>query len=162
MPKNIAFGTQLNELTLKCAYVDIDNGYFDFLLKNKRIKKLTAGIDLNNRNLERLIGKFPILSEAEFTLKDNALSSTIIKFVQKSNLLNVLRIYHSSNDDREAFKMSLQDGVGDKFRVTYNNATSSSEYIIERKVPVGSAKTLFTFNLISVFITIFITHQFLV
>lgn len=160
LPKRITFGRALEEITLQCQYIDIGTEYFSFLDRYKKIKKLSAGIDLNNKNLLALIGKYPLLSEATFTLRYDVLSDTIIKFVKKSNRLNLLHFYHSSNENREDFKKKLEAGLGNDFRVHYFNTTSSSEYLIERKVPVGSASTLIAFNAIIAFIVIFLGRTF--
>lgn len=160
-PKWISFNRGLEELTFHCAHSDIDENYFKILLTYPRVKKLTAGAEFNNRQLSKLIGKFPVLSEAQFSFRVDVNTDTIYQFVRKSKRLNVLRFLFMANGNATEFATQLETNVREFFKVRFNVLEASTEFVVERIIPISIATKLLTSSAFILFIVLHIINRVL-
>lgn len=161
LPNKINFARDaLEELSVECAHHNIDNNYFEFILKNSHIKKLSAGIELNKDMLEnKLTGRFRYLRKASMSFNEDVHAETIAKFVRRSKQLNELRFTHTKINNPHRFMKQLQEILGGDFKVRYARITY--EYVIERTIPDGAVTTHFSSNAIALFILLYIGRVFL-
>lgn len=136
-PKKTIFGSMLKEITISCDTNNKNEDYFTFIHRYPKIRKLSAGIGLNNTSLRKLIGNLPDLSEASFDFVNDVTIENIVQFITNtSNVLNIVRFYHPSTSNPDQYKQRLEEFLGIDFSIQFQSERESIGFIIERKVPI--------------------------
>lgn len=136
-PKKTLFGPSLQDITLSCGAKDVSEDYFSFLYTYPQIKKLSAGVGLNDTSLQKLIGKLPNLSEATFYFGGDVTLDNIIHFIANtSKTLNILTFYHPSISNADQSKQRLDERFGLVFKIQFQIVGEFIEFVVERKIPI--------------------------
>lgn len=140
LPKHIKFNKfKLQEITLLCTAGDENEDFLNFIVKYKKLRKLSAGNALNNTHLSSLTGKVEKLSEAFFDFHKNVEVKNIIAFVQKAAFLNRLEFIHQDIANVNDFENQLKAELGADFNIQHFDipgSLTSKRFIIQRKVPI--------------------------
>lgn len=162
-PKTTLFGPRLEEITLSCDANNKNEDYFKFLYSYPQIKKLSAGVKLNDTSLQKLIGKLPKLSEASLDFGNDVTLDNIIHFITNtSKSLNILTFYHPSISNPDQYKQRLEERFGIVFKIQYQIVGESIEFVIERKIPIknGCSSTYPTYYVIFTLMLMYFVHAF--
>lgn len=93
--------TNLQSLVVELKQDEIDSkqndDYMNFLLKYSKIPRLTIGNGLKNVQLLKLIGNYPKLSQATFSIDPDVKADNIQKFIEESPSLNDFTVFGVNN-----------------------------------------------------------------
>lgn len=144
--EGITFGQQLNELVLECQ--PQNTKYFNTLFTFRQIKMLSTGnTKWNEHNLMKLVGEFPMLTDAEFVFHENVTLGSIEKFIRSNKKLDVLSFCFSKSKSKE-FLSQLQTIIGNDFKKTHENIAQTDFFVIEHKAPIHSGAKQIGFDAI--------------
>lgn len=119
LPMAVIFGgLELQELSLICSENERNYNYFSTLYRYPNIKSLNAGLEINNRDLLKMVGKFPRLTKANFSFSDGVQSETIVKFIEKCNQLTELSFVVSNkmvHEELESMVKQFETSISKKF-----------------------------------------------
>lgn len=153
---------KLKELTFTNSSSVHNDVCFDFIFTYENIIDKFTMRPLNDEQLLKLIRNYTQLSEANFEFKVDVSAESLVKFVQKSPMLNKLTFSRPGNLGE--FLKKLAEELGGDFNIVPLNSEMINHYSIERKVPVGNGSAPSTFaahNAVIISIAMIITRTFL-
>lgn len=157
IPMGITFGgEELEELNIKFFPQDRDYKYFSILYRYPNIKVLNAGFKLFNRDLLKMVGRFPLLTNANFEIKDDVTNNTIVKFIEKCDQLKEVNFFFESKELQSWTRNYLKERFSEKFTIPH-----AYEFGLVRLERNNSNVKFVTSGLLSFFIVIHICHAFL-
>lgn len=144
--EGITFGPELNELVLECQ--PQNTKYFNTLFAYRQIKKLSTGsTKWNDQNLLKLVGEFPMLTQAELVFHENVTVDSIEKFIWSNKKLNVLLFHYALKSQPKEFLKQLQTSIGNKFEIHANKNDSKPDFFaIGHKTTIQSGAKQMGFN----------------
>lgn len=141
--EGITFGQDLNELVFDCQ--PQNTKYFNTLFAYRQIKKLTTGNSaFNDKSLLKLVGEFPMLTEAEFVFHGNVTVNSIEKFIRSHKQLNALSFCNfDSKSEPKEFLEQLQKSIGNDFEIhTHKNSAKTDLFSIEHEIQHSGTKRI--------------------
>lgn len=159
--EGIKFGQELNELVYECQPQNAK--YFNTLFTYQQIKKLSTGnSQWNDHNLLKLIGEFPTLAEAEFSIDENVTVDSIAKFIRSNKNLNMLSFWYFSKSESTDFLKELNTSVHNDFEIySLGNNTAANFVVVKRKAQIDSAAIQNGFDAMILFCTTLIASVFI-
>lgn len=154
-PMGITFGgDELQELTLHCDMLDGNYKYFNTLYRYPGVTSLNVGYNLNDRDLLKMVGRFPLLMKADF-LYLYADGDTVLKFVEKCDRLKEMNCSFGDHilTQRTAFDLREKFGV----KSVEMNTDDNARLRFERN---DSHSTLVTSGLVNMFVVVHICRAF--
>lgn len=161
--EGITFGQELNELVLECQ--EQNEKYFNTLFSYRQIKELSTGNNkMNDHNLLKLIGEYPMLIEAEFSFHNDVTVNSIAKFVRSSKTLNMLSFWHFLESKPEELLNQLKTRIGDDFEIELhkNHSRNNDFFIIKRKTLINRATKQIGFDAFILLLAIQISCVFFI
>lgn len=130
-PYEVTFGgEELQELHLNCPHEHIDYEFFNTLNRYPNIATLTATSGLENRDLLRMIGKFPQITKATTDFSKNVTSDSISKFIEKSNKLKKMSFKSHNLENPDEMEKQLQTRIGGNFIITMREGGDITHFTI--------------------------------
>lgn len=137
LPMAVIFGgLELRELDLKCYEGDRNYKYFSTLYRYRNIKSLWAHDSITDRELLKIVGKFPLLEKAHFSFQRSVKSESIFEFIEECDHLKHLWFFYPKganqpeSEIKEQLEMRIDDGFevvsypSHDFRMTFNGSSA--------------------------------------
>lgn len=155
-PLAITFGgDKLQELRLDCMPNDIDYKYFSTLYRYSNITHLEANSQLKNIDLLKMVGKFPLLTEAHFSFK-SVTNDSIVKFIENCKQLKIMKFEYNSYQNE--LEHQLITSIGRNFsiyHISFLGPTVPGRFVLN-KIPQSTSRatTHMTVSSVGAFILI--------
>lgn len=158
-PTAITFGGEkLQELRLNCMPNDIDYEYFNTIYRYSNITFLEAHGQLKNIDLLKMVGKFPLLTEARFSFK-SVTNDSIVKFIEKCKKLKIIEFRYYSIEN--ALEEQLKASIGRNFTIYHEKflgPTVPGIFVLNVKSPTTSSATKHVTLASGAFLSLFVMH----
>lgn len=119
IPIGISFGGgELQELDIQCYSDERKFEYFSTLYRYPNIKTLSAGVKLNNRDLLKMVGRFPLLTKANLSVVSDVTSDSIVKFIENCKQLKDINFFFSGSGPKSTMESELKEKISDSFSIT--------------------------------------------